>query len=162
MLSNPTFWTAVALVIFFGILGYYGVHGKIAAALDARAKRVADELAEARRLREDAEALLREFETKRAAAESEAAAIVTAAREEAERMNRDAQERTAEFVRRRTATAEAKIAQAEAQAMAEVRAAAAEAAVRAAETVLRNDLRGPAGDELLTRSLQDVRRKLNA
>ena len=161
MFSNPTFWTGVAFVIFFGILFYYGVHRSVGAALDARGKRIGDELAEARRLREDAEALLREYETKRAAAESEAAAIVTAAREEAERMNRDAQERTADFVRRRTASAEAKIAQAETQAMAEVRAAAADAAVRAAETVLRDQLRGPAGDALLTRSLGDVRGKLN-
>lgn len=161
MLSNPTFWTAVALLIFFGILAYFGVHRNAAAALDARSRRIGDELAEARRLREDAEALLREYEAKRAAAESEAAAIVTAARDEAERMNREAEARTADFVRRRTATAEAKIAQAEAQAMAEVRAAAADAAVRAAETVLRTDLRGSAGDELLTRSIQDVRRKLN-
>jgi F-type H+-transporting ATPase subunit b len=161
MLSNPTFWTAVALLIFLGILGYYGVHRNVASALDARAKRIGDELAEARRLREDAEALLREYETKRAAAETEAAAIVTAARDEAERLSRDAEARTAEFVRRRTASAEAKIAQAESQAMAEVRAAAAEAAVRAAETVLRGELRGPAGDQLLTRSLGDVRAKLN-
>ncbi|HYF54525.1 MAG TPA: ATP F0F1 synthase subunit B [Salinarimonas sp.] len=161
MLSNPTFWVGVSFVLFFAILAYYGVHRTVAASLDARSTRIADELAEARRLREDAEALLREFATKRAAAESEAAAIVTAAREEAERMNRDAQERTTEFVRRRTAAAEAKIAQAETQAMAEVRAAAADAAVRAAETVLRAELRGPAGEELLTRSLGDVRRKLN-
>ncbi len=162
MLSNPTFWVGVSFVLFFAILGYYGVHRSLAASLDARTKRIADELGEARRLRSDAEALLREYEAKRAAAEAEAAAIVTAARDEAERMNRDAEARTADFVRRRTATAEAKIAQAETQAMAEVRAAAASAAVRAAETVLRDQLSGPGGEGLLTRSLQDVRQKLNA
>ena len=42
-------------------------------------KRIADELAEAKRLRQDAERLLKEYEAKRAAAEREAADIVVAA-----------------------------------------------------------------------------------
>jgi F-type H+-transporting ATPase subunit b len=67
----------------------------------------------------------------------------------------------AEFVRRRTAAAETKIAQAEAQAAAEVRAAAVDAAVRASEQVLRGELSGPAAETLVTSSLGDVSRKLN-
>jgi F-type H+-transporting ATPase subunit b len=161
MFASAEFWVAVAFAIFWGILFYYGVPRRIVSALDSRGKRVADELAEARRLRADAEALLREFEAKRAAAEREAADIVSAAREEAERLARDTQERMAEFVRRRTAAAETKIAQAEAQAAAEVRAAAVDAAVRASEQVLRGELSGPAAETLVTSSLGDVSRKLN-
>jgi F-type H+-transporting ATPase subunit b len=161
MFASAEFWVAVAFVIFWGILFYYGVPRRIVSSLDSRGKRVADELAEARRLRADAEALLREYEAKRAAAEREAADIVSAARDEAERLARDAQDRMAEFVRRRTAAAETKIAQAEAQATAEVRAAAVDAAVRASEQVLRGELSGPAAESLVTSSLGDVRRKLN-
>jgi F-type H+-transporting ATPase subunit b len=161
MFASAEFWVAVAFVIFWGILFYYGVPRRIVSSLDSRGKRVADELAEARRLRADAEALLREYEAKRAAAEREAADIVSAAREEAERLARDTQERMAEFVRRRTAAAETKIAQAEAQAAAEVRAAAVDAAVRASEQVLRGELSGPAAETLVTSSLGDVSRKLN-
>ena len=47
-----------------------------------------------------------------------------------------------EFVARRTKMAETKIAQAEAQALADVRAAAAEAAVAAAEKILTADREG--------------------
>ena len=130
--------------------------------LDGRSKRIGQELAEARRLREDAERLLREYQTKREAAEREAAEIVSNAREEAERLAREAQERLADFVKRRTATAETKIAQAEAQASAEVRAAAAEAAVRASERVLRGEIAGQTAEDLVTRSLGEVRTKLNA
>ncbi len=160
MFSNPTFWTGVAFVLFFAILAYYGVPKTMMNQLDTRSKRIADELAEARRLRTDAEALLKEFETKRAAAEREAESIVTAAREEAERLSRDTQEKLADFVRRRTASAEAKIAQAEAQAAAEVRAAAVDAAIRASEQVLRAQMQGGAGEELVARSIADVRTKL--
>jgi F-type H+-transporting ATPase subunit b len=160
MLSNPTFWVGVAFVIFLGVLYYYGVPKTMLNSLDSRSKRIADELAEARRLRQDAERLLKEYEAKRTAAEREAADIVSNARDEAERLARDTEEKMADFVRRRTATAEAKIAQAEAQASAEVRAAAVDAAVRASERVLRSQLTGQAAEDLVTSSLGAVRTKL--
>lgn len=160
LLANPTFWVGVALVIFIGILIRYDVPKNVMSQLDKRGQRIAEELAEAKRLREDAEKLLKEFEAKRAAAEREAAEIVSSAKEEAERMAREAQEKMADFVKRRTASAEAKIAQAEAQASAEVRAAAVEAAVKASERVLRDEITGPAAASLVTQSLNDVRTKL--
>ncbi len=162
MLSNPTFWVGVAFLLFWGILFYYGVPKQLLGSLDSRGKRIADELAEAKRLRTEAESLLKQFEQKRAAAEREAAEIVSSAREEAERLARETEAKMADFVKRRTATAEAKIAQAEAQAAAEVRAAAVNAAVKASERVLRGELTGPAAEALVTRSLGDVRAKLNS
>ena len=106
------------------------------------------------------EAAIKEFEAKRAAAEREAAEIVSTAKEEAERLARETEQKLADFVKRRTASAEAKIAQAEAQASAEVRAAAVDAAVKASETVLRSELTGSAAASLVSDSLKDVRAKL--
>lgn len=160
MLASAEFWVAVAFVIFWGILFYYGVPGKVLNQLDSRGKRIADELAEAKRLREDAEKLLKEFEAKRAAAEREAAEIVSNAKDEAERLASEAQEKMADFVKRRTASAEAKIAQAEAQASAEVRAAAVDAAVKASESVLRQEITGNTAASLVSQGLNDVRSKL--
>ena len=160
MFQSAEFWVAVAFLIFWGILFYKGVPGSVMNQLDSRGKRIAGELAEAKRLRQDAERLLQEYEAKRAAAEREAADIVSTARAEAERLAAEAQEKMADFVKRRTATAEAKIAQAEAQASAEVRAAAVDAAIRASERVLRDEITGPTAASLVTSSLNDVRRKL--
>jgi F-type H+-transporting ATPase subunit b len=136
-----TFWVGVAFFIFIGILVKFGVHKKILGALDSRGELVAQELAEARRLRQDAERLLAEYEAKRLAAEAEA------------KLN--------DFVTRRTKSAEDKIAQAEIQAAADVRAAAAEAATRAAETILRAQMAGQAGDAAFATGLQEVKAKLN-
>ncbi|HZH51401.1 MAG TPA: ATP F0F1 synthase subunit B [Microvirga sp.] len=160
MFASAEFWVAVAFVIFWGVMFYFGVPGRALGSLDSRSKRIANELAEAKRLRQDAENLLKEYESKRAAAEREAADIVSAAKDEAERLAQEAQEKMAEFVRRRTASAEARIAQAETQAAAEVRAAAVDAAIRASERILREQLTGPAAASLVTESLGDVRRKL--
>ena len=65
-----TFWVGVALVIFLAILVKFGVPGAIVKALDARGEKVAQELAEARRLRQEAEKLLAEYDAKRKAAET--------------------------------------------------------------------------------------------
>ncbi len=90
-LSNPETWVAVAFVIFVGLLGYLGVHRQLTKALDSRAERIKSELDEARRLKDEAMALLQEYQRKREAAEGEAQSIVTEARAEADRHGRRGQ-----------------------------------------------------------------------
>lgn len=161
MFGEAEFWVGVGFFIFVGLALYFGAARMIAGSLDERGKRIAGELAEARRLREEAQALVAAYEGKRKAAEAEAAAIVASAKDEAERAAEEAQARVADFVKRRTAAAEAKIAQAETQATAEVRAAAAEAAIRASEAILRGAMAGEAAKRLLDKGLAEVRAKLN-
>jgi F-type H+-transporting ATPase subunit b len=66
-----------------------------------------------------------------------------------------------EFVVRRTKMAETKIAQAEAQALADVRAAAAEAAVSAAGKVLTQTVKGELAERLVAKAIDDVKGRLN-
>ena len=66
-----------------------------------------------------------------------------------------------DFVARRTKMAENKIAQAEAQAVADVRSSAAEAAVAAAESLLSRLVKGKVADDLIGKGIDDVRSKLN-
>ena len=161
MLYSADFWVAIGFLVFFVIVWKVGGFKAILEGLDARGKRVSAELEEAKRLREEAAAVLAEYKRKREEAERQATEIVSAAREEAERNAAEAHQKLDDFIRRRTLAAETKIAQAEAQAAADVRAAAAEAAVKASEAILRERLAGSAGDALVTKSLQEVRAKLN-
>jgi F-type H+-transporting ATPase subunit b len=160
-LEEPEFWVAVGFVIFVGILVYVGVPKMITSALDARGKRVQIELDEARRLKEEAQKLLAEYQAKRREADAEAAAIIEGAKAEAARVAAESHERMQDFVERRTKMAETKIAQAEAQAVADVRAAAAEAAVSAAEKILSDSVKGKVADDLISRGIGDVKTKLN-
>jgi len=130
-------------------------------ALDDRARRVQAELDEARRLKEEAQKLLAEYKAKQRQADEEAVAIIEGAKAEAERIAAESKTKMEEFVARRTKMAETKIAQAEAQAIADVRAAAAEAAVTAAEKILTESVKGKVADDLLTRGIGDVKTKLN-
>ena len=158
---DAEFWVAASFFIFVGILLYVGVHKKIAEALDHRRDRIKAELDEARRLREEAQALLAHYRQKQKEAEGEAAAILTGAKADAERMTLEAEAKMSEFVARRTKMAEAKIAQAESQALADVRAAAADAAVTAAERILKDTAKGNLADDLLASGIEDVKNKLN-
>ena len=155
---DAEFWVAVGFVVFLLIAGYLGVHSRLGTLLDERGERIKGELAEAQRLREEAAAVLTSFESKRVQAEKEAAAIVDQARVEAELLATEAETRMSEFVKRRTAQAEAKIATAETQALAQVRASAADAATAAAEIVLRHETSGAFADQLVSQGIGDVKR----
>lgn len=151
----------IGLIIFFGLAWKMGAHTKIASALDARAVRIAAELAEAKRLREEAEAIVAEYRKRQASAEKEAQEIVAAAKADAERLAAEGKAKIEEFVARRTKMAETKIAQAEAQAIADVRAAAADVATSAAGRVLADLARGTAGDRLIASGISEIKSKLN-
>jgi len=161
ILMEAETWVAIAFVIFLGILAYVGVHRTILDTLDKRSARIKSELDEARQLREEAKKLLADYQNKKGEAEREAEAIIAGAKADAERLAAEADAKLADFVTRRTKMAETKIAQAEAQAVADVRAAAAEAAVAAAEKVLTQAAIGKVADALVTQGIADVQKKLN-
>lgn len=161
MLANATLWVGVGFALFFCLLAYLGVFGKIGSSLDARADKIRAELDEAARLRREAEDLLKTYSKKAKAAEKEAEEIVAAAREEAERIAKDAEIKLKDSIARRTLAAEQKIALAEASAFAEVKSAATEAAVLAAEAVLTERMSGKAGAESLKDALSEVKSQLH-
>jgi F-type H+-transporting ATPase subunit b len=158
---DAEFYVTLGFIVFVCLLGYLGVHRMVLSSLDARGRAVADELAQAAKLRDEATALLASFERKAAEAEVSAAAIVADARAQAEQLAKETAERMTDFIARRTRQAETKIAMAEAQAAADVRAAAAEHAVKAAELVLRDQTQGATGAELVTREISSLRDRLN-
>jgi F-type H+-transporting ATPase subunit b len=154
-------WVAVAFVVFLGLLVYFGAHRRVLDGIDQRRTRIKAELDEAVRLREEAQTVLAEYERKGREAEGEAAAMIAGAKAEAERLTAEAKTRMEDFVVRRTKMAEAKIAQAEAQALADVRAAAADAAVAAAEKILAAAAKGKVAEDLLAKGIEDVRKRFN-
>ena len=158
---DAEFFVLLGFLVFVGILIYVGVHRMVLNALDARSEAIAAELAQAVKLREEATALLASFDRKAAEAEANAAAIIAEARAQAEQLAIEAAERMKDFIARRTKQAEAKIALAEAQAAAEVRAAAADHAAKAAEIVLRDQMHGSAGADLMAREIGDLRSRLS-
>ena len=159
--ADPVFWVMIAFFAFIGLLIYYRVPGMLTKALDARADAIRKELDEARRLRDEAQALLADYKRKSLEAENETKAILEQARREGEVLAAETRKNLTESVERRTRMAEEKIARAEAQALSEVRASAVESAIAAAEKILRSRTAGATADALIDSSIRDLGGKLN-
>lgn len=160
-MTNPEYWVLIAFLIFVGILWKANVHGLIAKALDDRADQIRKELDEARRLREEAQTLLSDYQRKQRDAESEAKSIIDNARREAEVLAADTRKALSEQLERRTRQAEEKIARAEAQAVTEVRMSAIDGALAAAQKILASKASGSLSGTLIDASIADLKAKLN-
>ncbi len=161
MFHEAETWVAVAFVLFIALVIYLKVPAMLANMLDDRAAKISKELAEARALREEAQALLADYQKKRVEAERNAANIVAQAKSEAEAYAVEAREKLSEMLTRRTAQAEQKIAQAEAAAIKDVRAITADAAIAAATKLMSEATAGTKGAKLITDSISAVKSRLN-
>ncbi|MEN3974437.1 F0F1 ATP synthase subunit B [Emcibacter sp. SYSU 3D8] len=134
--QSPEFWVAIAFLAFVALLLYVKVPKLIASTLDKRSAAIATQIDEARRLREESEALLAQYQRKEREAHDEANQIVAHAETEAKRVAADAQKALEANIARREQLAVEKIAQAEATAVKEVRTVAVEVATEAARKVI--------------------------
>lgn len=161
MMTN-SFWALISLIIFFLILAYYKVPGLLKTGLDKRAERIAQELEEARRLREEAQQLLAEYQKKRFEAEQEAGEIIASARRQAENIIADIRRKTEDYIMHRNKMAEQRIALAETEAVNLVRSAAVDKAVLAAGKIMEDRIKNDAaeGDRLFDRSLTEIKARL--
>jgi F-type H+-transporting ATPase subunit b len=159
--GDPTFWVGVGTVLFVLLTIRLKVPAQIASMLDARAAAIKAELEEAKRLRAEAEELLAGYKKKTANATEEAQAIIDAAKAAADRMAADAKVALQQQIDRRAKMAEQKIAQAEADAVAEVRAAATTAAANAARDVIAKRMTDARGDALIDSAIGELGSKLH-
>ncbi len=90
MALDNSFFALVGLLLFIALIIYLKVPGMVARSLDKRADNIHDELEQANRLREEAQALLSEYQKKRKEAEAEAAALLAAAEREAALLTEEA------------------------------------------------------------------------
>lgn len=152
------FWLTIALIILIIILWkpIKGVLGQ----LDNRAEGIRKELDEAKRLHEEAKALVAKYERQLQEGESRAQEIVARAEAERQRLEARARVDIEAMVKRRTLQAEERIAQEEARALAEVRARAADLAARATREILTTRLDAAKAGQVMRTAIEEVGRKL--
>lgn len=149
----------IAFILFFALLWYLKVPTMILSALDSRSQAIARELHEARRMREEAEKLLAEYQAKRAQADVEAKAIVETAKEQAAAVAEETRQSMMAAMARREKQVDDRIANAEAKAVDDVRAAAAEAAIAAAERMIRERMNSETQSALVEEGVGQMTRK---
>ncbi|MCW2361563.1 MULTISPECIES: F0F1 ATP synthase subunit B [Sphingobium] len=134
---DATGWVSLSMLVFVAVLIWKKVPALIARSLDAKIATIRNQLDEAARLRKEAEALKAEYEGRIASVAKEADAMRAAAEQEAADLITAAQAEAGALVVRRQKMAEDKIAAAERAAIADVRAKAAAAATAAAGVLIR-------------------------
>jgi F-type H+-transporting ATPase subunit b len=149
----------LAFALFFGVMIWLKVPQAIMGALDSRSNEIAKELHEARRLREEAEKLLADYQAKRTAAEAEARAIVDGAKEQAAAVAEETRQSMLAAMARREKQAEDRITSAQTKASDEVRAAAVEAAVNAAERMIRERMNDSAQAGLVAEGVSEMTKR---
>ena len=159
MLQDPTFWVAVAFVIFV-IAVFKPIKGALIGGLDAKIEEIRREVDEAEKLREEAQSLLANYQRQQRQAMQDAENIVARAKEEAGRHRAEADEAMKEMVRRQEEQAREKIAQAEAAAIQEVKSMAVDLAMAASEKLLADKLVGDEGSRLIDKSISEIPQKL--
>jgi len=161
LLQDTSFWVLVAFLIVMGIFWRAGAHKMMLAGLDKRSQQIADEINEARKMREEAQELLAQYQRRQREAEGEAQAILDQAKRDAKRMAEEARGKLAEQLERRTRAAEEKIARAEAQAISEVRGQTADLAIEAAREIIRERMDAGAQTAFVDKAIAGLRTKIN-
>ena len=157
---DATFWVAIAFVVFIALVGKR-VYLMITAGLDKRADAIRNELDEAVRLREEAQALLAGYQRKQRDAVGEAEEILEHAKVEAAHLAEQAEKDLEAALERRIKLAEEKIARAEAQAVAEVRDLAVDVAIQAAHQLIADNLDETKTTTLVDEAIADLDKKLH-
>jgi F-type H+-transporting ATPase subunit b len=149
----------IALVILI-LLIFRPVSRALFGLLDGHANKVRHELDEAKRLHEQAQSLLAEYQRQLERGTGQARTMVDHARAEAQRMTGRHQEELEAALKRRSDLAETRIAQAEARAVQELRAQAARLAMQTTERLLRQKIDDARAAQLVDEAIREIRVKL--
>ena len=159
-MMGPTGVVALALVIFLALVWWKG-RDAILGMLDKRSDEIRNQLDEARRLREEAEAMYADIAKKQQEAAETAANMIAEAKAQASRIERESEAALENTVARRREQAMEKIAQAEAEAVREVRSKAVDIAMEATRKVLAEDMAGASGQAAIDAAIEELPRRLN-
>jgi F-type H+-transporting ATPase subunit b len=159
LFADPEFWVLVAAAIFVAVV-WKPARNSLIGTLDERAARIRAELDEAKKLRDEAEQLLAQYQQKEREAAAEAAAIIAHAIEEAERIAAQSARDLDQALARRQRLAEERIAQAEMKALDEIRAVAVDVAIGAAREVIQSQIDDQRGGALLDAAIAALPQRL--
>lgn len=160
LLHDTNFWVLLSFIIFVGVFLKYG-KAKALASLDEKISSIKTELETAEKLRVDAQELLAEYQRKHMDAMSEAAQIISHARQQAESLKSKAESDLAETLKRREAQLDERLTRIEQNARQEIEAYTAKIAVNAAKNLLTEKIDAKSDKDIINNVLGNVSKTLN-
>ena len=157
---SPTFIVAVSFVIFVALV-FKHIKNIILNSLDERSLRIKNELSEALRLKEEAQALLASYQRQQKEAIEESKNIVIEAEAEAERIAKEAEIELESALNKRVALAMQKIAAYEAAVIQQVKNNSVDIAISTVRSLVINKLSKDESEELVGLAISDLSKKIH-
>jgi F-type H+-transporting ATPase subunit b len=158
--EKTSIWHAFSFVIFVAILIKFAL-GPILRTLDSRIEEIKREIETANRLKDEAAALVQEYQQKQRDSEKIAADIIARARESAEEIRKNAEDEFAETMERREIHLLERIKRIEENAIADIQNHAADLAMQATREIVMKSLDDQADIRLIDQSIKTVAKNLN-
>jgi len=160
LFGDPEFYVLLAVAIFLVVV-WKPMRRAIVGALDSRTQRIRQELDAARSLHDEAELAFAAYQRQQQQGAAEAQAIITHAKEEAERIAAQTRRDLENTLNRRQQLAQERIAQEEAKAIAEIRSIAIDVAITASRQVIAASLDERRGAALIDDAIAALPRQLH-
>ena len=149
----------LSFAIFIGILVYYKVPKKVLSLLDQRSDKIAEQLEEARKLREQAQSLLAECERKQRHVDKEIAQIASQAEKDAERVRAQGEATVKDMMARYEKLTKEKIARMEKEAKNNMRQQVVTLAMEVTQQVLVKNFTPQDDKNLIDKALKDLNKR---
>jgi F-type H+-transporting ATPase subunit b len=157
LLHEPKNWVALGFLLFLALF-IKKILPMVTKGLDGRRARIEDQLAQATRLREEAEQLLARYQQKQKEMLAEAEQMLTDTKAEITRLKARAEEELKASLERRSAQAGERIARIEKEATDAVRAHLVDVAIKATELLMKETLKDRAEDPTITLAVEQIRK----
>tara|TARA_B100001123_G_C14652733_1_gene766306 strand:- start:43 stop:531 length:489 start_codon:yes stop_codon:yes gene_type:complete len=154
-MQTPEFWVAVGFLLLIGLVAK-PAWTVITNTLDARSKKIEENLNAAASLREEVQHLLADYQRRQRDATREVDEMLSNAANEAELLLKEEFEKLAESLKRREELAMDKISQAQADAIQTVRNRAIEISILATHQILTEQLDKDVATKLIDKSIQEL------
>lgn len=157
---DPTVWVALSFIIFVALAFKFG-RASVLKSLDTRIESVRNDLATAEQLKAEAQALLAEYQRKQLDASKEAEQLIENARDNATRLQKQAEEDFTATMNRREGMMKERIERMEETAMDDIRRYAAELAISATTQIIAEKMDDKSAQKLADTSIRNLSENLN-
>ena len=160
MLEKDATWVAIGFILFVLLLIYFKIPNQIFKILDNRSQKIKGELDEAKRLREEAQTILSEFQKKNTEAEQTAKTIIDNAKKLAKNYEKDAKDKFDQSVVRKKQLLDEKLSRLENDAINEIKDNITEIVLETVKsTVTINNIKPKASQDMIDQGIKQIGKK---
>jgi F-type H+-transporting ATPase subunit b len=149
---GDTFWVGLSFILFVAVV-YKPVGRIITNGLDNRSQRIQEELEEALRLKEEAQALLSAYERNQKEVTAQASDIISHEEKEAARITNESKKALEESLNKRVQLSMEKIAAYEDSVMQEIRNHSVDIAIDTVRSIIEEHMQADIAEELVTKAV---------